>query len=73
MKDIWDACHAGKVEPPKDVRDFFDGEPPGDKPGLEIPLGAAVYRWSDDYRRGFEVNLANLPLDVKILRFYNSH
>ena len=72
MKTIWTACAAAGVPVPKEVELFFDGEPPGDKPGAEVQIEAAVKKWGDDYRQGFEVDLTKLPPDVKVLRFYNS-
>jgi hypothetical protein len=54
------------------VEDFFDGEGPGDKPGMEVQLTDAVKEWSDDSRSGYEIDVTKLPKDVSVIRVYNS-
>lgn len=72
MKQVWLACKKAKIDIPKEVDNFFDGVGPQDRPGAEVDLGKSVCEWSDDYRRGYQVDLTKIPKDVKILRFYNS-
>lgn len=72
MKKIWDACEAAGVETPRDVLKFFDGEDPGDRPGMEIEIGKAITPFKNDREDGFEIEIDELPKDVKVLRFYNS-
>lgn len=72
MKEIWIACESEDVPIPEEVSAFFDHEPPGDRPGSEVDIGKSIRKWSDDSRQGFEVELAKLPPDVKVLRFYNA-
>jgi hypothetical protein len=72
MKAIWDACTKAGVDIPDAVDEFFDGEDPGDKPGDEVVLGAAVKEWSVDEQDGYELDLSKLPPDVKFIRFYNA-
>ncbi len=72
MKAVWDACKMAGTEVPNTVIQFFGGEAPGDKPGMEVKLDRAVIEWNDDYRQGYEVDLTKLPPDVTVLRFYNS-
>jgi hypothetical protein len=72
MKAVYEACSKAQVVVPMEVRDFFNGEAPGNKPGMEVLLGDAAKQWHDDYRQGIEVNLKKLPPDVTILRFYNT-
>lgn len=73
MKAVWDACKTAGVEVPQGVERFFGGEGPGDKPGMEVDLSGAVIEWSAEMKNGYEVNLAKLPPDVTIIRFYNSY
>jgi hypothetical protein len=61
MKNIWDTCKVAGVEPPERVLAFFQGDYPGDKPGMEV-----------DTQSGFELDITKLPPSVNILRFYNS-
>ena len=72
MKKIWDSCEEADVAIPKDVLDFFDGEYPGDKPGMEINIKKAVSEWGNADAQGFEVDIDKLPSSVRTLRFYNS-
>lgn len=69
MKDIWDACVAAQVRIPEAVDDFFDGEPP-DPRGVEVGLPAR--EWRDGDREGYELDVADIPPHVTILRFYNA-
>ena len=72
MKAVWDACEAVAQPVPKGVENFFNGEPPGDKPGMEVPLGDALVQWKNDYASGYQVDVSQLPEGVRFIRFYNS-
>lgn len=72
MKSVWDACDKAKVPVPKDVDDFFEDEGPGDKPGKEISLKAAMTEWSCEYATGYEIDVTKLPKGLKIIRAYMS-
>ncbi len=72
MKAIWDMCERNLVTVPDEVSDFFDGESPGDKPGMEVPLGGAIREYSDANYDGYEIDISKLPADVRFLRVYNS-
>ena len=72
MKAIWLACEAAGIKPPDEVLVFFEGEPPGDKPGQEVRLETAVTKWNDESRQGYEIDLAQLPPNIRYLRFYSS-
>lgn len=79
MKAAWDACEEAGIEPPQSILDFFEGEKP-DPAGVTIDLlhferlepHSSVKEWSDDYGKGYEVHVKDLPPDVTILRFYNA-
>jgi len=72
MKATWDACKAAKVAIPGEVMDFFEGEDPSDKPGMDVKVTAACEKFSNEFGMGYMVDLSKLPADVKILRFRNS-
>jgi len=73
MKATWLACENAGVPIPKEVEAFFNYVAPGDRPGAEVEIKAAMREWKDEYdRQGFEVDITKLPPDVKVLRFYNS-
>jgi hypothetical protein len=72
MKNIWDTCKVAGVEPPERVLAFFQGDYPGDKPGMEVDIEAALTEWSAGTQSGFELDITKLPPSVNILRFYNS-
>jgi len=73
MKAIWDSCNAAGINPPPAVRQFFQDDEPGDRPGTEVCLGPAVTPWTDNCREGYAVDLTKLPPDVKVLWFYNAY
>ncbi len=73
MKAVWDACVRAQVDPPKDVVAFFNHIPPDDN-GVtihrkQLEACGAIKEYSAEMTDGLEVMLANLPADVKILRF----
>lgn len=75
MKAVWDACDKAKVDPPKDVLEFFGGETP-DEAGVEVDLEEekCCKEWDDsDMQSGFEIDVTKLPKDVTLIRFYNSY
>jgi hypothetical protein len=73
MKRIWDACDAASIEAPEEVREFF-GHCDPDEAGVEVDLEkrGCVRPFNDDSQEGFEVDIAKLPKDVTIIRFWNS-
>lgn len=71
MADLYDACKKAKVEVPEEVMAFFNYGPP-DSAGVEVDLRKVVTVWKDDYREGFELEVAKIPSSVKTIRFYNS-
>ena len=74
MKAAYEACEAADIAVPDDIEDFFDGEGPSDKPGMEVQIKRteAVKEWSDDSRSGYEIDVTKLPKDVTVIRVYNS-
>jgi len=69
MKEVWDVCRAAGFDPPDEVYDFFEGQDPDDKGmAVEIPHE----EWAADMDQGVEIEVANIPDKVKIIRFYNS-
>lgn len=73
MKAVYDACAAAKIPAPQEVLRFFDHQKP-DSAGVTVSLEqhAAVTRWRDDSRQGFEVDLSKLDPAIRVLRFYNA-
>lgn len=75
MRAVWDACHTAGIDPPQDVEEFFDGEPP-DLAGVSIYLKglACCTEYNDEtHSWGFEVDLSLVPKNVKVIRFTISH
>lgn len=69
---IYRACDEAGIDIPDEVLDYFDDEPPYDKPGKEVDIDSAVADFNDEYRSGYSIDLSKLPDNVTILRFYNS-
>ncbi len=72
MKAAWESCEAAGIPVPSEVEEFFAFDPPGDKPGQEIELGDAVSEYSCEDGSGYEVDVAELPPNITIIRFINS-
>lgn len=69
MKAIWDNCKAAGISPPPEVEKFFDYREP-DPNGVEVELPKR--EWSNDHASGFEIEIASIPKQVSVIRFYNS-
>ena len=65
---ILNACIEARINPPKEVDDYFGGEDDPEYP-LEIQFDAR--EWSDEACNGLEIDIADLPDGVKTIRFYN--
>lgn len=66
MRAAFNACTEAGVEPPKEVRSFFDGDDPnGAGRSIELP----TREWHGEWRDGWEVDVADIPASVKIIRF----
>jgi hypothetical protein len=78
MSAVYNACTDAGIPVPDEVHDFFRGEKP-DASGMVIDLdswnkkGADIAReWSDDHYRGYEIDVARIPMGVKTIRFYGN-
>ena len=82
MKAVYDSCKAAGVETPMEVSEFFGFDPPDDA-GVLVEMAhmsdprhpkikfTAVTPYSDDSGNGFEVVLAKVDPEIKVLRFVN--
>ena len=75
MKAIWDSCEKVEIEPPEEVYDFFSGNPPDDaEVEIDLEKTSCCKKYDDgDMREGIEINVDEIPRDVKIIRFVNSY
>ena len=76
MKAVYDTCHAAGIDAPTEVLEFFNYVPPDDK-GVRVEKESlincgALEPWSARDSQGFQLVVAKLPADVKVVRFYNS-
>lgn len=73
MKNVWEACESAGIDRPKEVEDFFDGEPPDDS-GVKVNIKntLAVREYTDDSSQGYEIFLDKLPKGLTSIRFVNS-
>ena len=69
MKAIWDACETAQIPVPDEVEEFFGGEDP-DPAGVEVKL--PVREWHGEGEAGYELDVASIPPQVQVIRFYNS-
>lgn len=73
MKAVWDTCEKAGTSIPDEVIEFFGGENPKDKPGMEVSISGAYHEHNAHMVTGYEVDIDLLPKDVKFIRFYNSY
>lgn len=71
MKAVYDSCQSAGIDIPDEVDEYFNGETP-DEAGVEVEIDSILEEWGDDSRQGYQIDIAKLPKNVKILRFYNS-
>jgi len=69
MKQVYESCIEMDVEIPPEVWKFFNDEEPDDK-GVRVEIPHED--WGDESSEGLEIDVAKIPADVKIIRFYNS-
>lgn len=70
MKAIWDACEEAEIKLPVEVERFFGGYDPDDS-GVEVDLDgtSCCSSYREEMEQGFEIEVAKLPKDVKVIRF----
>ncbi len=77
MYAAYKACEEASIDPPKKVLDFFEGVEFDsiETTGIEVDLEETdcCKEYSGNMKDGFEIEVAKLPKDVKIIRFYNSY
>lgn len=73
MLAVWNACADAGIAAPEEVSRFFDGRPPDPK-GVVVSLSGhpAVKKYEADCASGLEVEIGELPKDIKVIRFVNS-
>lgn len=70
MKAVHDACKAAGLNTPEEVTRFFDWREP-DELGVEISEAKLpVKPWKA--RQGLELDVSQLDLSIKVIRFYVS-
>ncbi len=69
----WKACEEAEIELPQELMSYFGGEDPTDMPGREVDIEPAVANCGREGTDGWEVTLAKLPPEVKVIRFENSY
>lgn len=67
-KSIWELCIGNGIAPPDEVDELF---PSGPASFLEVKFYKAR-EWRGDMMYGVEVDVADIPKEVKTIRFYNS-
>ena len=72
-------CEENKVGYPYEVADYFGEFVKEDESVIrdamaEVTLSGdnGLTEFTDEYRTGYEVEIAKLPKEVKVIRFYNS-
>lgn len=77
MLEIKRYCEKNEVSYPKEVQEYFGGKAGTEEQFLidgmrEISIGEVVREWRNDHSEGIEIDLEDLPPEVKTIRFVNS-
>ena len=65
-------CNELEIKHPDEVSDFFSDVAEPEERGYEVDFEDIITDWRDDTREGFELNVSEIPENVKVIRFYNS-
>lgn len=69
MKDIWDSCNNAGIQPPDEVKKFFDWEyPTSDGKLIDITQTPGVVEYSEEMVDGYDIDITQLPEDTTKLR-----
>ena len=77
MKKVKDACNEAKIDYPQEVKDYFGDALNYDdfQYGVEekmLNIELPLKDWHNDSQEGYELEIKDIPKDVKTIRFYNS-
>lgn len=70
MYAAYKACEDAGIDPPDEVSEFFNYETP-DPTGMKVE-DLPTHEYSDEYREGVEIRVADIPKKVTVIRFVNS-
>lgn len=69
-----EACKAAGVRVPAEVEEFFrEGVPETEEIEVDLSKSPGVEEYSADMQEGWEVELEDLPKNIKKIRFVNSY
>lgn len=68
MYAVWEACDNAGIDPPEEVSDFFNYEPPNPN-GMEVDIDAEKSSDSDRCADYYDVNIDDLPEGTTVVRF----
>lgn len=73
MKAVYYACQSAGIKIPEEVEKYFEGYKPDDS-GVRVDNlpQKSIREYFGECENGIEVNLDEIPQDIRILRFYNS-
>lgn len=71
MKAVWDACVAANVPIPEPVAEFFGWTAPNPA-GIEVKIPHREYTNRERVEDGIEIDVADIPDGVTVIRFINS-
>jgi hypothetical protein len=71
--NVFLACRKAFVKLPKEVDDYFGGAGLGNDPEYPLEIKFEPRKWADEHgSSGYEIDIDELPENVKIIRFFNS-
>ena len=73
MLHVYDACVSAGIPLPDEVDDFFDGELPPNRDGMEVEIDTIKDPNPRDMQDALVVDLDTIPAHVRKLKFINSY
>lgn len=69
MKAVYDSCTQADIPVPIIVQEYFNFSPP-DPSGVVINLRTIAFEFNNEDEIGYEIDIDDLPKNVKKIRFY---
>jgi hypothetical protein len=71
MKAVWDTCTEAGVVIPHTVKEYFDFDEPNEQE-FAMSLHTLATKYENSNEVGYEIEVDNIPSNVKTIRFYVS-
>lgn len=67
MRDVYYACDKANIEPPEEVLEYFNFEPPKDEPP-QIDISECITKRDVEYTDSWEICVSKIPVTTSFIR-----